>query len=175
MKFLLKSISYILVFLLAFLVFLPKVELFNLLEKNLEKNSIIISNEIKKDKYISLQVKDSTIYFEKIKSAYIENIDIFTLLFYSKIEFKNILVAKEFQNFLPQKISNITIKHSIIDFKTAYIKASGDFGSLNGNVDILNRKLVAILEPSSIMKSKYRNLLSQFKLKDGKYYYEQRF
>lgn len=175
MKFLLKLFSYILVFLLSFLIFLPKVELFNLLEKELEKKSIIVSEEIKDDRYISLKLTNPIIYFEKIKGASIDSVDIMSLLFYSKIEVDDVLVSKDFQNFLPQKISKTTITHSILDFKNIFLKSKGDFGVFDATVDIFNGKIKGILEPSAQMKTKYRNLLREFKFKDGKYYYERSF
>jgi len=54
MKFIFKTIALILIFFISLMIFLPKIELFNLVEKELEKRNIVISNEIKKKNYLEL-------------------------------------------------------------------------------------------------------------------------
>ena len=58
MKRILKIILYIFTFIFALFLFLPKESLYNLLEKQLEKNSIIISNEKRDEKLFGLDIFD---------------------------------------------------------------------------------------------------------------------
>jgi len=173
MKFLLRSFSYFIVFILAVLLFLPKIELFNLVEKELEKNSLIISNEKKVSQLNGLTLENADIYYQEVLSANIEKIDITTYLVYSKFEINNLIVSKSLQNFLPRNIEKVEVDYSILDFKKLNIKAKGKFGELFGYVDIFERKLKVELNPTQFMKLEYRNILREFRLKDGKYYYEQ--
>ena len=90
MKRILKIILYIFTFIFALFLFLPKEYLYNLLEKQLEKNSIIISNEKRDEKLFGLDIltivyqnSDKTKIEEyinkkyKIISSQVENIDLY--------------------------------------------------------------------------------------------------
>ena len=50
MKKLLKIFIYLLVFIFSIVAFLPKESFYNLFEKELEKQQVVISNEIRKEK-----------------------------------------------------------------------------------------------------------------------------
>ena len=172
MKFIFKTIILIAVFFISILIFLPKENLYNLFEKELYKHNIIVSGEIRNEKLFSLNINSSEVYYDGINTAFIDDIDISTFIVFSKINIKKIRVSKSFKNFLPSKIDNLEISHSIIDFNSIKIDSSGEFGEFKGSYSIFDKKFLGELIPSKIMKLKYRNILNQFRLKDGKYYYE---
>ncbi len=175
MKFLLKSIFIVLLFLTTFLIFLPKEGLYNLLETKLLEQNIIVSNEIREEKPFGLNINGSEIYYNGINTAFIKDIDFTTYFFYTDIEIDILRVSKDFRNIIPSKIKAINLKHSILSFNKIDIKVNGEFGKFEGKVLIFDRKIIGELEPSEIMKSKYRNILNQFKLVEGKYKYEFKF
>ena len=70
MKRILKIILYIFTFIFALFLFLPKEYLYNLLEKQLEKNSIIISNEKRDEKLFGLDILNGDIYYENINNIF---------------------------------------------------------------------------------------------------------
>jgi len=75
----------------------------------------------------------------------------------------------------PAKIKDIKLKYSLLKFDRVDFKAFGDFGEFRGDILLFENKFEGELVPSDLMKSKYRNLLRQFKLVEGKYRYEFKF
>ncbi len=175
MKFLLKIFIYILIFFISLFVFLPKEKIYNLAEKKLILQNIIISNEVRKEKTFSLDLNDIEIYYNEINTAIIKEAKINTYLFLSSIEITDIRVSNSFRNILPNKIRNLELKHSILDFKKINIFSKGDFGEFEAEFLIFENKIIGELKPSYVMRTKYKNLLKQFKLREGRYYYEYKF
>ena len=66
------------VFCFAFLVFMPKQELYFTLEKELAKQDIEINEESLKETVFGLTAKNVTFYFKGIKVATAQEIDIYT-------------------------------------------------------------------------------------------------
>ncbi len=59
------------------------------MEKELEKNQIIVSNEIKDDKAFSLIVSNADIFYQGINGAKIDEMRFETYLFYTNIRLKH--------------------------------------------------------------------------------------
>ena len=175
MKLLLKLFLYLAVFFIAILVFLPKEKLYNLAEEKLALQNIIISNEQRIKKAFSLDLKNMEVYYDGIDAALVNNLNITSYLCLSKIKIKDIRISNSFKNIFPNKIENLELKHSVLDFNKVNIFSKGDYGEIEGKFLIFENKIIAELKPSNIMKSKYRNILKQFKLKEGRYYYEYKF
>lgn len=175
MKKLFKLFLYCLLFVFFTLILLPKASLYNLLEQELSKQNIVISNEIRDEKLLNLKLSDAKIYYKGIEGANIQSINFLSVLVYSKIEVDNIKLLQSLSSFFPPYIENIIIKHSLLDYRNITIYSLGDFGVLYGNIDILNRTLILELEASSKMKREYSKVLKQMKLEEGKYIYEYRF
>jgi hypothetical protein len=95
-----------------------------------------------------------------------------TFLLSSQIDIKDLKVSDSFKNMLPSKINSIKISHSILSFDKVAISSSGEFGEFNGKYLIFENKIIGELIPSKIMKSRYKSILREFKLKEGKYTYE---
>lgn len=172
MKTLLKLFVFISLFFITSIYFLPKEGLYNLFEEKLSKQNIVISDELREEKIFSLDLNHMNIYYDGIDSALVKSTTISTYLFLSKVKIRDIKVSDSFKNMIPSKIKNIKLVHSFLDFTKVSISLNGDFGEFIGKYLILDNKVVGELKPSKIMKSKYRNILRQFKLKEGRYYYE---
>jgi hypothetical protein len=175
MKKIFKLCIYFSFFILFLLIFLPKEFIYNSLEKELLKQSIIISDEKRDENLLSLRVSDAKVYYQGIEAANIDNLSFFSLLLYSKVEVNDIKLLQSLSSFFPPYIKSIIITHSILDYKYINVSSSGAFGLLRGKIDLLNRVLILKLEASSKMKKQYRKVLSQMKLIEGKYVYEYRF
>jgi hypothetical protein len=175
MKKIFKLFVYLLLFILFFLIFLPKESFYNFAEKELAKQNIILSNEIRIENLFSLDINKLKIYYEGIEGANIKNINVLSFFFYSKVNIENIKLLDSLSSFFPPKIANINLSHSILDYENIDLIGNGDFGSVAGQINILSRTVTLNLKPSSKMKIKYSKILSQMKLKEGKYIYEYRF
>ncbi len=174
MKFLFKSLVFFLLFFVSLILFFPKNQMFNLVEQKLQTKDIIVSDELRNSKFFSFEIKGANIYFQNILTANVKDINITSFIFFSKIEAKQILISKSFEQFLPNKIDEVVLSYSVSNYNNVLIDAKGEFGIFSGNIDVFSNVLKGELKPSSLMKSKYKNLLSQFKLENGKYKYEQK-
>lgn len=74
MKKILKLFLYLFTFMVFFILFLPKESFYNLLEKELEKSQIIVSNETKKEKLFSFSVLNADIFYQGINMAKVDDI-----------------------------------------------------------------------------------------------------
>lgn len=175
MKSIFKLFIYFTVFVLALLVLLPKQGAYNLLEKELAKNEIIISDEIRDETLFALSIKDSKLYYQGIEVANTSNLTITSFLLYSKVKIKDVKLLDSFKNMAPSPVSNLSLEHSILEFDKINIKGDGLFGELLGNVDLINRVVSLEIIPSTTMKNSYSKLLRNFRFKDGRYTYEYKF
>lgn len=175
MKKFLKILIYIFTFIFAIFLFLPKESIYYLIEENLFKNKIVISNEFINENLFGLDISNGQIYYENINVASVDKIELKSFLFYSQIKVNNIKLMKSFENMVPSPIGEIEVNYSVLKFDKIDINSSGLFGELNGFVDIVNRVVSLELTASNIMKNSYSKILKNMKLKEGKYYYEYKF
>ena len=175
MKKLFKLFIYLLFFLSFVLILLPKESIYNLLEQELSKQNIIISDEKRDEKLFSLDISDAKVYYQGIEGTNIDSISFFSSIFYSKVEVNDMKLLQSLASFFPPVIKRIELKHSLLDYRNVNIYSLGDFGVLNGNIDLINRTLILKLEVSSKMKREYSRVLGQMKLEKGIYIYEYRF
>lgn len=175
MKKIFKLFIYFLFFILFLLIFLPKESIYNFIEQELSKQNIIISNETRDEKLLSLDIKNAKVFYEGIEGVNIKDINFLSLLVYSKISVKNLEISKSLSSFFPGRIKNIELKHSVLDYKNIIVSSLGDFGVLNGTINLINRTITLKLKSSSKMKREYSKVLRSMKLKDGEYIYEYRF
>lgn len=175
MKFLFRLIVIPVIFLFSLIVFLPKEGFYNLLEKKLVESGITISGEIVKEKNFGIKINSAEVYYDGLNTAFLKKAELNSYLVYTKFKTNNLRISKSLVNILPSKISNINISHSILNPIIIKLDAEGDFGSFEGEANLLNKKFTGELKPSNIMKSKYRNILRNFNLVEGKYLYEYKF
>lgn len=172
MKKILKFFMYIALFIGSLIVFLPKESLYNFAEKELEKHQIVVSNEVRDEKILTLNVSNANLYFEGINIGKFENLSFCSYFVYTKVNLNQLSLMDSFSAFLPSPISNITLKHSILNFSKIFINSSGAFGELNAQFDIFTKTLKVELNASKIMKDSYLKSLSYMKLENGVYTYE---
>jgi len=171
-----KFFAYMLFFIGALLYFMPKESLYFLGEKELQKYHVVIAHEGVKDKGFSLELRHLDLYVESIQSATIESVDIALFAFYNEVEVDNIALSSAVASMFPTKIEHVYIKYSVIDPLNVIFSAVGAFGTLHGMANIKERKVVALLKPSSLMLRNYKSTLRNFKKQaNGEYKYVQSF
>ena len=175
MKKIFKLFLYVFVFLAFFICFLPKESFYNLLEKELEKNQIIVSNEIKDDKAFSFVVSNAEIFYQGINGAKIDEMRFQTYLFYTNVSLKNINILESLSSFIPTPIDEVVISHSIFNFYKIKIKSKGIFGELTGDINLFTKELKLELNASDKMKTSYSKLLKNMKFENERYFYEYKF
>jgi len=146
---------------LGLFVFMPKESLFFTVQKILNQKDIYINSNVK-NSFFSLILKKSTIFYNKIDIAKIENIEIFPYLFYNLIEADDIKMS--FGNY---KIKNLNLVYNVIDPFNFKIYGKSNFGKIEGGINLKKRELkVYILNLKDL---KLRRFLK--KDKKGYFYY----
>ncbi len=153
---------------LGILVFMPKQELYYKLEEELSKHEIRLNETTIDEGLFSLNLKKITVYVEGIHVATIEELKLFTLLFYSRVELQLLKVDDSLKKMLPQEIENATAVYSVLSPLEVIVTARGSFGAIDGKVD-LNESKVRL----DFNESKHIEMLKPQLKKDEKgWYYE---
>jgi hypothetical protein len=161
-------------FLVGVIIFMPKENLLYTLGKELKKDNIeIVSDEIR-DRLIDLDMKNVLLIYDGIEALRIKEIDIKPWMLYNKIEAFDIAPSKSLSNMLNIKAKHLTIIQSIIDMKKAHISGDGDFGVIEGEIDLGKRVIKIILHPKSSFKNS-QLLRDYFKKGKEGYIYESKF
>ena len=168
--------AYVIFFILALMYFTPKTSLYYMLEKELIKYDVVISDEIVHDNGFSLSLEGSNLYVKDIESAYVKGLDVKLFALYNALSIEDITLSEVAGSFIPVKIKNLDLVYSVFNPLNVQIKAKGDFGVANGDVNILERKLHLKVTPSELMKKNHRSTMRQLKKqKDGSYSYDKTF
>ncbi len=171
-KKLLRLFAYTLFFSLALMAFVPKSSIYYLLEKNLKKFDIVISDEQLKESLFSLTIRNANISTKGIDSATVGEGDITFLLLYNKLSFHNLKLSSIVETYLPSKIALLEIDYSLLHPLTVEVNAHGDFGEGRASLHLLDRNASLVVKPSKKMFSNYRKSLRFFKKnKNGEYIY----
>ncbi len=168
--------AYVLFFVLALMYFTPKTSLYHMMEKELKKYDVVISDEIVEDRGFSLDVNAPNIYVKNINSASIENINVKLFALYNSINVSNITLSSVAATFIPVNIDEVSITYSIFNPLNVTAEGSGGFGEASGTFNILERTLNLNVVPSPKMIKQYKNSMRKMKKnEDGSYSYDKSF
>ncbi len=177
-----KIVSKLLYFIVCFVLFieitiyfLPKRELWYLAQKELSKNLITVNSSKFQESGFYIDIKDSTINYDKLDIATVKDCKIESYLFYNEIVLKGIRFADIASNISPRNIKSLKIKWSVFDGNKIKIIGDGEMGHIDGYVDILKQKATIYLKASKLMKRRYRKTLRGLKKEKRGYKYVQSF
>ncbi len=148
-----KIILFIVVFYLGFVLFMPKVNLYYTLENFVKKEHVEIKEGTLKDRWIDLDIKDATVFYDGIASLEAKELRISPWLFYNKVTATGVSPTKEIKRMFDASAKKVTLTYSLLAYKTIMIEAEGDFGTLHGTLDVIKQKVHLILEPSAKFKN----------------------
>jgi hypothetical protein len=175
MKFL-KFFSYLLFFIFALILFVPKSNVYYFAEKNLKKVDVIISQETIQENFLSLSLKNLKVNVKAIDAGLIKGLDITLLGVYNKILISDIELSSVVEAYLPSKIEKIETTYTLLDPLVVHVLGNGLFGESSITFNLKTRELLVSLKPSKLMFSKYRKSLNKFKKsKNGEYIYAKSF
>ena len=151
-------------FLLIILLWLvsPKQELYFLLEKELAKNDIIISNEHFVDKWYGLEINDADVYVKGIKMARVDSLKLYIFFLYNKLSVTNAKIEVD-----PKSIDTLSAVFNVIKPYKIAINSNGSFGTIEGGVYLMKKKLLL-----RVIERKDMKMFDKFLSKDdkGEYY-----
>ncbi len=125
----------------SLLLFMPKEALYYQLEQRLATEGIEINEEAIAVGAFSLTLKGVAIYVKGIEVATVEQIELFSLLFYSRLTIESLRVDDTLKAMVPQETYHATVYHSLLLPLEIRLDANGSFGTLTGHVDISHHKV----------------------------------
>ncbi len=151
------------------MLFSPKKELYFLLEEKLYKQNIVISDEELIEGPLSLTIKHPIIYYNGAAIATAEEIELWSLLLYTKVDFLNLMIAKG----LPTEasIESINIIHSALSPMNVDMTAISSLGNIEGQASLQERIIHLDIAKDGNVKA-----FAKYLKKDEKgWYYESKF
>jgi len=147
-------------FYLGVVLFMPKVNLYYTLESLAKKEQVEIKEGVLTDRWVDLHIQDARVFYDGVASVVADTLNISPWIFYTKIIATNVRPAKALKRMFDVHATEVILTHSVLDYKSIMIEAQGDFGTLSGSVDIMERKVKLILEPSA--KFKNNNMVKRY-------------
>jgi len=136
-----KSAFIILAVWFSVLLFMPKAELYYTLEKTLAEQDIKLNEQSINEGLFSLSIKDVTVYVKGIALAHVEELDFFTLLFYSSLEVLNLQVDEALHAKVPATTKEAVFTHSLLSPLSVSVDANGSFGTVEGQANVLDKEV----------------------------------
>lgn len=124
---------------LLILLFMPKKELYYLLEKRLSAQNIVISGEVLEENLLGLTVKHPTIYFGGAPMATADEISLWTLLAYTKANFKGLHIAEGLPTEI--RIETLDATHALFAPFDISVLGQSSLGEIEGAVALQERKI----------------------------------
>jgi len=156
---------------LGILVFMPKQEFYYKLEEELAKHEIKLNETNMNEGLFSLNLEQVTVYFKGINVATVEEVNLFTLLFYNSIELQSLRVDDSLKKMMPQEVEKAVARYSILSPSEVKVDASGSFGSMVGKIDLNEAKVRLDFNESKNIEM----LKPQLKKDEKGWYYETSF
>lgn len=157
------------------ILFLPKEGVYYTLEDEMNRSNININGELYTPKIAGFSVENGAVMVNDVNGGRFQKITLFSLGFYNSLDIENITVDDGFLNILPPSAKTIKLTQHIFRPTQLNIVADGDFGQLKGSVDLMSKKIKLILEPSILLKSRYKHLLVKFHKTEEGLVYESNF
>lgn len=159
---------------LSFIIFLPKSNLYYSAEEALSSTHLYLSDESINDRYLYLDVHEATLLLDTMPIGSIENIRFFPVIVYNRATISGIEFSGEFASLFPQGIDHVNFTYSLLHPLTVMISGEGGFGPVEGEIDLTEKRLILLFEPSPIMRN-YPLLLSKLRKSEKGLVYETSF
>lgn len=169
---LLKFFVYICIFVLFLFIFLPKTQIYFYLEKQLQKEKIIIVENNINESIFHITLGELKLYRDDIYLANIEEINFTSFFIFNKLSVNNINIESSFAQFVPLQIDFVNFTYSILNPINILAFSKGSFGEAKLNFNLSTKTLNIVLNPSKNFKNKYKFILQKMKQIKGEYLYE---
>ncbi len=157
-------------FFILFMLLLPKTQLWYALEHKIKDYGVIIHDEVLNEHLSTLDINEGTLYFGNMELSRIENATISLWLFYNKLSLQNLYFGKSLKMLQGIRIEQARITHHLFSPMSLSIDATGSFGSLQGSIDLLERKILLTIQASPLLQKKTLLIRMLQKTKEGYVY-----
>jgi hypothetical protein len=169
-----KILSFSALLLVGFILFLPKSNLYYSAENALASAHLYLNNEKINERFFYLDIREATLLLDTMPIGSIEQIKCIPLILFNRVTVSGIEFSGEFASLFPQGIDYLNFTYTLIDPLTVTIKGEGGFGPVEGEIDMGERKLILLFNPSPILRT-YPLLLSKLHTSNEGLVYETSF
>ena len=155
----------------AFVLFMPKRNLYYKVEQELATQGIKINEGSIREGFFSLDFDKAVIYIQGIDLIHVTHASFFSLLFYSSMTLQEVVLDDSLKNMVSTSLDDATLSHVIWNPAHVEVSGKGAFGIFKGDIDLLQHKVhldFTGLSEHSILKR-------QLKKDEKGWYYETSF
>jgi hypothetical protein len=145
---------------------LPKEGVWYKFEEFAQKESLVISGDEVRDNFINLNISNGEILFRNLSIANFGKITIYPFVFLNRIEIRNLRTGKDISQFGDYIFTEVTFNHDISAPEKIFFKGEGNFGKLNGRINVKKREIDVLLFPNK-KTEKNKQLMKNFKKDDS--------
>lgn len=175
MKKLLRFLLFLLLIIYLIIIFMPKKELFYLAEEYLAKERVVLSGERHSDYGLIFRIDGGVLYYDRLESAKLGSFTLIPLVFYNQANLNSVQLSGALASLIPDKIESARAIHTLFLPHIIFLSAKGSFGTLDGKVDLYNRRVELTIDAPSAVVNKYRQLFSQMKKGENGFVYQSSF
>ena len=147
-----KILLSLLSFLVGVVIFMPKEQLYYSALRYLQKERLSIKADAVRDRLFWLEIKDAKIYYDGIESIDAKEIKIKPWLFYNSVVIEEAKSADELRGVMELNAKSVELTHSLLNYKSLFLRADGSFGKASGKIDLFARDINITLQPSNSFK-----------------------
>jgi hypothetical protein len=136
-----KALMILFVVWFTFVLFMPKRNIYYKFEQELVSQGIKINEGKIREGLFTFEIDDAVIYVKGIDLIHVKELSFFSLLFYSSIDLKEIVLDESLSSMAPTKLKEATLSHLIWSPGYVSISGKGDFGTFEGKIDLVQHKV----------------------------------
>ncbi len=125
----------------AFVLFMPKRNLYYKLEQELAAQGIKINEGKISEGLFTLTMDEVVVYIKGIDLIHIREVSFFSLLFYSSIDLKEVVLDESLSSMAPTRLDEATLSHVIWSPGHISVSGHGEFGMFEGDIDLAQHKI----------------------------------
>ncbi|AKF23996.1 hypothetical protein YH65_00145 [Sulfurovum lithotrophicum] len=125
----------------AFVLFMPKRNLYYKVEQELAMQGIKVNEGRLNEGLFTLNIDDAIVYVKGIDLIHIKHASFFSLFFYSSVTLEEIVVDDSLKSILPTRLDEARLSHAIWKPGHMEVAGKGAFGDFSGDVDLIQRKV----------------------------------
>jgi len=155
----------------AFVLFMPKRDLYYKFEHLLAEQGIKINESKIKEGIFTLDIDEAVIYIKGIDLIRIRHISFLSLFFYNRVSCEEVVLDESLKNITPTKLKRAIFSYAIWSPGDVSVLGQGKFGIFEGEIDLIKRRVHL-----DFKESKELGVL-EYQLKEGEkgLYYETSF
>ncbi|MDR0761469.1 MAG: hypothetical protein LBF13_00315 [Campylobacteraceae bacterium] len=166
-----KFLFFAVLFLVLLIAFLPKENIYYVLEEKLSGYGVNLDEENVKESFAGLDLEGVNVLFGSSNIAYIKTAAAFFGILYNKVELTSTAPSGNMRSFIPL-MDKVSAWYTPFYPTKVFLRGEGGIGSISGSYNLYDKKIYLELQPSADFSRRYPMLNANFKKIDGRLVYE---